>query len=119
MTTTATPTHVAHRRAKIVCTLGPATEHRLADLIVAGMDVARLIFSHGNQADHQRVYCPYVKQPTPWAALSLLGRGARDGPVRRCRAPREARAATFVGLYGPAMRSESHFRRSTNGPIPA
>ena len=55
MTTTATPTHVAHRRAKIVCTLGPATEHRrLADLSAAGMDVARLNFSHGDHADHQR-----------------------------------------------------------------
>jgi len=49
-------TTAAHRRAKIVCTLGPATENRLADLIVTGMDVARLNFSHGDQADHQRVY---------------------------------------------------------------
>ena len=31
-------TAAAHRRAKIVCTLGPATENRLADLIVTGMD---------------------------------------------------------------------------------
>jgi len=46
----------AQRRAKIVCTLGPATDSpkRLADLFEAGMDVARLNFSHGTLADHAR-----------------------------------------------------------------
>lgn len=43
------------RRAKIVCTLGPATQSQemLERLIHAGMDVARLNFSHGSHADHQ------------------------------------------------------------------
>jgi pyruvate kinase len=47
-----------NRRAKIVCTLGPATATapRLAELIDAGMDVARLNFSHGTQAEHSVVY---------------------------------------------------------------
>jgi len=42
------------RRAKIVCTLGPATDRRerLAGLLDAGMDVARLNFSHGTPAEH-------------------------------------------------------------------
>ena len=42
------------RRTKIVCTLGPATStrDRIADLMVAGMDVARINFSHGTQALH-------------------------------------------------------------------
>jgi len=42
------------RRAKIVCTIGPASrsETVLRRLIRAGMDVARLNFSHGTQADH-------------------------------------------------------------------
>jgi pyruvate kinase len=46
------------RRAKIVCTLGPATAtaEKLRDLIAAGMDVARLNFSHGSHADHKQVY---------------------------------------------------------------
>ncbi|CAN5556918.1 pyruvate kinase [soil metagenome] len=46
------------RRAKIVCTLGPATAspERIRDLVTAGMDVARLNLSHGTHADHQRVY---------------------------------------------------------------
>ncbi|NUO56615.1 MAG: hypothetical protein HOV78_08120, partial [Hamadaea sp.] len=40
------------RRAKIVCTLGPATSspERLKGLIDAGMNVARLNFSHGDHA---------------------------------------------------------------------
>jgi len=46
------------RRAKIVCTLGPAssTAERVRGLVDAGMDVARLNFSHGTQADHESVY---------------------------------------------------------------
>ncbi len=47
---------VVGRRAKIVCTLGPATasEEQVAALVEAGMDVARLNFSHGTHADHER-----------------------------------------------------------------
>ena len=46
------------RRTKIVCTLGPATnsEERLKELVDAGMDVARLNFSHGTHDDHKVVY---------------------------------------------------------------
>ena len=44
------------RRARIVCTLGPATDspQRVTELLEAGMDVARLNFSHGTPADHLR-----------------------------------------------------------------
>ncbi|HEY0639210.1 MAG TPA: pyruvate kinase [Pseudonocardiaceae bacterium] len=46
------------RRAKIVCTLGPATAtpERVRELVDAGMDVARLNFSHGSHADHKQAY---------------------------------------------------------------
>jgi pyruvate kinase len=46
------------RRAKIVCTLGPATQstERIRALVEAGMDVARLNFSHGTRDDHANVY---------------------------------------------------------------
>jgi pyruvate kinase len=46
------------RRAKIVCTIGPATAtpERMRGLVEAGMDVARLNFSHGSHADHQQAY---------------------------------------------------------------
>jgi pyruvate kinase len=44
------------RRAKIVCTLGPAVDgpERIRELIEAGMDVARLNFSHGSHTEHQQ-----------------------------------------------------------------
>ena len=45
------------RRTKIICTLGPASSDRntIRGLIEAGMDVARLNFSHGSHEDHSRV----------------------------------------------------------------
>ncbi len=44
------------RRTKIVCTIGPATQERdqLAALIDAGMNLARLNFSHGEPEWHRR-----------------------------------------------------------------
>ena len=47
-----------NRRGKIVCTLGPATasDETLRALVEAGMDVARLNFSHGDYADHEAIY---------------------------------------------------------------
>jgi pyruvate kinase len=46
------------RRAKIVCTLGPATAsaEQITRLVDAGLDVARLNLSHGTYADHQLAY---------------------------------------------------------------
>lgn len=42
------------RRAKIVATLGPATDDKTLELVEAGLDVARLNMSHGFQEDHQQ-----------------------------------------------------------------
>jgi pyruvate kinase len=46
------------RRAKIVCTLGPATSgpDQIAALVAAGLDVARLNMSHGSQDSHHAAY---------------------------------------------------------------
>ncbi|HEX2032375.1 MAG TPA: pyruvate kinase [Actinomycetota bacterium] len=43
------------RATKVVCTLGPATAGRVAELVRAGMDVARINCSHGTRADHDRL----------------------------------------------------------------
>jgi pyruvate kinase len=52
-----TCTTIAPRRAKIVCTLGPASnsEAIVRDLMRLGMDVARLNFSHGTHEEHARM----------------------------------------------------------------
>lgn len=46
------------RRAKIVCTLGPATDSydQIKALVEAGMDIARLNLSHGTTAEHEERY---------------------------------------------------------------
>lgn len=48
---------LAHRRAKIVATIGPATQdpENIVLAIKAGMNVARLNFSHGTHEDHLKV----------------------------------------------------------------
>lgn len=44
------------KKTKIVCTIGPATEseEKLEELVKAGMNVARLNFSHGDFDEHQK-----------------------------------------------------------------
>ncbi len=80
-------------RAKIVCTLGPAssTPERIGELIDAGMNVARLNFSHGSHEDHAR----------------MLG-------IVRSEADRRGKAvAALLDLQGPKIR----VGRFTNGQI--
>lgn len=45
------------RKTKIICTLGPAVDsvEKLKDLIVSGMDCARLNFSHGSFSSHREM----------------------------------------------------------------
>jgi len=76
------------RRTKIVCTIGPASETReaLEALIDAGMDVARLNFSHGTMEDHARrlsaVRAAAQARGKPVAALQdLCGPKIRTGPL--------------------------------------
>ena len=46
------------RRAKIVCTLGPSScsTEMIGDLMEAGMNVARLNFSHGTHESHRQIF---------------------------------------------------------------
>src|SRR5258706_521292 len=78
------------RRTKIVCTIGPASETKeaLEQLILAGMDVARLNFSHGNTEDHARrlatLRAASEKCKKPVAALQdLCGPKIRTGSFPR------------------------------------
>ncbi len=72
------------RRAKIVCTLGPATNslEQIRALVAAGMDVARLNLSHGDHSEHEQRYAAVRK------ASEEAGRGV----------------AILVDLQGPKIR---------------
>ena len=81
------------RRAKIVCTLGPAVSspRRIRELVYAGMDVARLNMSHGSHADHAEAY-RLVRE-----ASDASGHGV----------------GIFADLQGPKIRLESF----ADGPV--
>lgn len=81
------------RRTKIVCTLGPATntKEQITELVRAGMDCARLNFSHGTHEEHARVY-QMVRDAAAAAGRSI---------------------AILADLSGPKMR----LGRFANGPI--
>ena len=72
------------RRTKIVATLGPATAsgEQIAALVAAGMDAARLNFSHGKHAEHKEL------------AKRVREAGSRDG----------GRLALIADLQGPKLR---------------
>ena len=72
------------RRAKIVCTMGPAVEspEKVRELIAAGMNMARLNLSHGGYPEHQ-------------ARLDRVREAAKEAGVP---------VAILVDLQGPKIR---------------
>jgi pyruvate kinase len=79
---------MAFRHSKIVCTIGPASRSpKIIDrLLQAGMDVARLNFSHGTHADHAQsialIRAAAIKRQKPVAILAdLQGPKIRTGPL--------------------------------------
>jgi pyruvate kinase len=79
---------MAFRHSKIVCTIGPASRSpRIIErLLRAGMDVARLNFSHSSHADHAQsialLRAAANKQQKPIAVLGdLQGPKIRTGPL--------------------------------------
>src|SRR3954454_6357862 len=72
------------RRAKIVCTLGPATGslEQITALVEAGMDVARLNFSHGKHADHETSY-RHVRAASDTAGRAVAILADLQGPKIR------------------------------------
>jgi pyruvate kinase len=72
------------RRAKIVCTLGPATADVAAVLALAGagMDVARLNFSHGTHEEHARS-CVAVRSAASSTGRAIAVLADLQGPKIR------------------------------------
>jgi pyruvate kinase len=81
---------LATRRAKIICTIGPAcnTEAAMRELLRLGMDIARLNFSHGTHEDHaqniQRLRRAAAREGRTVCILQdLQGPKIRTGPLER------------------------------------
>ena len=70
------------RKTKIICTLGPASDGVLADMMRSGMNVARFNFSHGTHEDHR----------------------ARMEEVKRLRKELGLTVATLLDTKGPEIR---------------
>jgi pyruvate kinase len=94
------------RLAKIVCTIGPSSlaEGIIEQMARAGMDVARLNFSHGTHAEHrqaiERVRSVEARIGKPIAILQDL-----QGP--------KIRLGTFVGDGGAVLRRGDSFVLTT------
>lgn len=75
------------RKTKIVCTIGPASEslEKLSNLIDAGMNVARLNFSHGDYEEH----------------------GARIKTIREAAAKAGKYVAILLDTKGPEIRTNT------------
>ena len=78
----------APRRAKIICTIGPACNNEAAmrELLRLGMDIARLNFSHGTHEDHahniQRLRRAAARESRTVCILQdLQGPKIRTGPL--------------------------------------
>jgi len=87
----------AHR-AKIVCTLGPATStlEGVEALVRAGMDVARLNFSHGTHEGHRQL-CSLVRRAADTAGRAVGVLADLQGPRIRLGAFRDGSAQLVTG----------------------
>ena len=100
----------AQRQAKIVCTIGPASDSQdnLSRLIDAGMDVARLNFSHGDW-DWHRVVCERIRRLADYVAImaDLQGPKLRIGYMQNDTVVPLQRGATFTLTSRPVAGSEN------------
>lgn len=114
-----------------MCTLGPSTStpEAIGDLVRAGMDVARLNFSHGTHAEHERIYGlvraaadaegravgiladlqgpkirlgAFADGPTFWAAGEIVRITTED-----CRGTHDRVSTTYAGLADDVRAGES------------
>ena len=77
-------THNPYRRTKIVCTIGPSTSSAsmIKELLQAGMDVARINFSHGTHKEHTS-YIRTLQQAAKQAGVALGIMQDLPGPKNR------------------------------------
>ncbi len=89
------------RKTKIVCTIGPASENRLVELMNAGMDVVRINFSHGSYPEQkdkiEKFFEARAQMTKPVAVLlDMQGPEVRTGKFEE--APVELKAGDIFTL---------------------
>lgn len=79
-------TDITKRKTKIICTLGPScsTKEKLIEMLQAGMDIARLNFSHGDHESHGLM-------------LDTLREAIKELPGKQC--------AVLLDTKGPEIRT--------------
>src|SRR3954471_24633229 len=110
------------RKAKIICTMGPASrdEPTLGKLVAAGMDCARLNFSHGTHEDHARAIVN-VRRAAEVAGrpiailLDLQGPKIRVGKIQGGKVELEAGAEVSVVVDKDLMGNAERFSCSYEG----
>jgi pyruvate kinase len=115
---------MSFRRTKIVCTIGPASRSaRMIDrLMRAGMDVARLNFSHGTHAEHAQTIALIRKAAVccekPIAILAdLQGPKIRTGPLEHG-GPVELRAGQRFTITTSEVAGDAKRVSTTFLPLP-
>ena len=86
------------RKTKVICTIGPASENEevLTQMLEAGMNVARLNFSHGTHEEHEKkielIKCVREKMDLPIAIMLDT-----KGPEYRIRTFKEGKVNVHEG----------------------
>lgn len=134
----AVPSHAARtevcpgvppRATKIVATLGPASDGRVAELLAAGVDVFRLNLSHGTHAEHAaRIDLIRAESTRLGRYVAIMAdlqgpkiriRGfAQPGPVTLCRGACFAIDAALDDLSGSVDRVGTTYARLPSEVVP-
>ncbi len=115
---------MAFRHSKIVCTIGPATRspRMIRRLLEAGMDVARLNFSHGTHQEHAHSIAMLrdaaIEHEKPIAILAdLQGPKIRTGPLAGSR-PVQLRAGQRFVITTSRILGDTTRVNTTFTPLP-
>ena len=86
------------RKTKIICTIGPAcnNEHTLTEMCKAGMNVARLNFSHGTHDEH-RANIELIKRVREKLSLPIPIMLDTKGPEYRIRTFKDKKVRLLEG----------------------
>lgn len=116
------PSARATRRTKLVATIGPASIGIVDRLIAAGLDIARINFSHGSEADHLRT-AEVVREAAAAAGRPVGILADLPGPKLRLAKlhedPVDLESGSTVALVGPDEPSSDAALPLADAAVPA